>query len=152
VLRPAHIGGYEKSFVLSEERGSPVGIEGVRGIHEAVRHRPAAGQEKRADFLLAIARFDSHAGGDPIAGAALNRAEISADGASNQETIIGISVELLAVRKEMIWIEVFEQALGANRFDAQIHVRQEGQPRKIYTRVPHGPTSGLGSSSEWASA
>ena len=103
-----------------------MGIEGVRSIHEAVRHRPAAGQEKRADFLLAIAHFDSRAGGDPIAGAALNRAGISADVASNQETIIGISVELLTVCKEMIWIEVFEQTWETNRFDAQIHGRQEG--------------------------
>lgn len=108
MLRSAHIGGYEKSFVLSEELGLPVGIEGVRSIHETLRDRPAAGEEERADFVLAIACFDSGAVGKPITGAAFNRAGVSADGVSNHETFIGISVEVLAVCKEMIWTEVFE--------------------------------------------
>ncbi len=88
MLRPAHIGGYEEPLVLGEELRSPVAIEGIGGIHKAICGRTAAGQEKRANLVLAIACFDSRAGGKPITGATFNRPGVPADRVSNHETFI----------------------------------------------------------------
>src|SRR5260370_42452862 len=125
VLRSAHVRGYEKSFVLGEELGLPVAIEGVGGIHEAVRDRTAAGQKAVRDLVLPIASLDACAGGEPIAGAAFNGPSVPANCVSNQEAFVGVSVEVLAVCEEMIWTEVFSEAMRTDGFDAQVHVRQE---------------------------
>lgn len=62
MLGSAHVGGDEEPLVLGEDLRSPLGVEGVGGIHKSVRDRTAAGEKERAGFVLAIARFDSGAG------------------------------------------------------------------------------------------
>lgn len=126
VLRSAHIGGYEKSLVLSEELGLPVGIEGVRSIHEAVRDRPPAGQEERTDLVLAVARLDSRAVGKPVTRAAFDSAAITADGIAKQEAFVRIAIEILIIYEEVLSAKVMRKAFGTNCLHAKIHVRQEG--------------------------
>src|SRR6266478_3110502 len=112
MLGPAYIGGDEEPLVLGEELSSPVAIEGIGGIYKAISGRTAAGQEKRANLVLAIACFDSSACGKPITGATFNRPGVPANRVSNHETFIGIAVEVLAVCEEVIRTEVFNQAFG----------------------------------------
>src|SRR5258707_9722276 len=126
MLGSAHVGGYEEPLVLGEDLRSPVAIEGIGGIYKAIGDRTAAGQEERAGLVLAIACFDSRAGGKPITGATFNCPGVPANRVSNHETFICISVQVLAICKEVVWTEVFNKALGTDGFDAQVHVRQEG--------------------------
>src|SRR5258705_3806334 len=111
MLGPAHIRGYEEPLVLGEELRSPVAIEGIGGIHKAICDRTATGQEKRAGFVLAITCFDSRTGGKPITGTTFNRPGVSANRVSNHETFICISVEVLAICKEVQPTEVCSKAL-----------------------------------------
>ena len=93
MLGPAHVGGYKETLVLCEELRSPVAIEGIGGIYEPICDRTAAGQEERAGLVLAIACFDSRAGGKPITGATFNCPGVPANRISNHETFVGISVD-----------------------------------------------------------
>ena len=126
MLGSAHVGRYEESLVLGEELRSPVAIEGIGGIYEAIGDRTATGQEERAGLILAIACFDSRAGGKPITCATFNCPGVPANRVSNHETFICISIEVLAICKEVIRTKIFSQALGTDSFHSQIHVRQEG--------------------------
>lgn len=107
MLGSAHVGGNEEPLVLGEELRSPLGVEGVGGIHKSIRDRTAAGQEERAGFVLAITCLDSRAGRKPIAGTAFNCPGVPANRVSNHEAFICVSVEVLAVRKEVIRTKVF---------------------------------------------
>src|SRR5437016_13708109 len=102
MLGSAHVGGDEEPLVLGEELRSPLGVEGVGGIHKSVRDRTAAGQKERAGFVLAIACLDSRAGRDPITGTAFNCPGVPANCVPDHEAFICISVEVLAVCKEVI--------------------------------------------------
>ncbi len=107
MLGPAHVGGNEEPLILGEELRSPLVIDGIGGIYKAICDRTAAGQKERACFVLAIACFDSRAGGKPVAGATFNCPGVPANRASNHKTFICISVEVLTVCKEVIWTKVF---------------------------------------------
>src|SRR5260370_37920592 len=107
MLGPAHVGGNEEPLILGEELRSPLVIDGIGGIYKAICDRTAAGQEERADLVLAIACFDSRAGGKPITGATFNSPGVPANRVSNHETFICVSVEVLVICKEVIRTKIF---------------------------------------------
>src|ERR1700744_4398904 len=126
VLCPVHIRGNKKALVLSEDLGLPVRVEGVRAIYKAIGDGPSTGQEKCTDFVLAITCLDSCTRRKPVACSALNGATVTADRVSNQKAFVCISIEVLAIREEVVWTDVFRKAFGADGFHTQVHVRQEG--------------------------
>jgi hypothetical protein len=125
VLRSAHIGGYEKSFVLGEELCLPMAIDGIRGIHKAICDRPAAGKINCAGFVLAITSFDSRAGREPVAGATLNRTAVTTDGVAKQEALVRIAIDVLTIDEIVCSAVVMRKAFRADCFDAQIHMLQK---------------------------
>lgn len=121
---------------MSEELRLPVAPHGIGASHKAIGDGAATRQEECSALVLAITGFYSRASGEPVTGSAFYSAGVAANRVSQHEALVGIPVDVLVVDKEVRASEVNREAFGADGLDAQVHMRQKGQPCKVNARVP----------------
>ena len=76
------------------------------------------------------------ASGEPVAGAGFDGAGVSTDGVAEQETFVGVGVEVDSADEVMATSKVCCKSGGTGGFDAEVHVRQERKAAKVDAWIP----------------
>ncbi len=112
-------------------------IDSVRTVYKSVCNRAAAGKKQCSPFILPISDLESSACREPITGPAFDRTRITAHCIPQEESLVGVSIEVLIVDEEVSTTEIIRETLRAYSLNAQIHVGKKGEPREVDAGIPY---------------